>query len=555
MPPISRQDSESWAPIWTSIGLFLVTTAVAQYAEALARGVQRKNIEEEDLEELRRWYHSRRVHDRLSYENIQDSLPVQEPGQSSHLEGVSLHPCLESSLLPSASFRGESEFTIRQGNGHRASQDIPQRCLSEWDELQQARQNRAPFSALERRDSHATLAPPHPNADYDFHPKNRNWRHFEPFNEKDPRRKLQLQSPPRILKSFSTMSTLPSILPPEQSADQAASVDDTGDRIQKTGEKAAEYPHVQIDQDENDEEDDDDDDAHSISSSGSESSEEQFVWMNHSHRRKSALASKESGDTWGVPSFLDLFRQGDGVPDENVKKNEKPNHTQSFLGDPNLNEFHIKQSSTPPIATLHKSLAVSESSLDAQNEMPTSFPLALQRMFSRRLSGGSTSTSPVEPLQSSGNYMGRQLSGGSMSRSGTQHRELRAQYNAAIMPEKVILMRHGQSMGNINELLYSTTPDNAMPLTPLGWEQARQAGQILKDKILGSGQTVHFIVSPYVRTVETFHGMVSAWSDPNDFSHILDREKRIKAWYRRLMEVSYMKKWETGYDYCITSLF
>jgi broad specificity phosphatase PhoE len=37
--------------------------------------------------------------------------------------------------------------------------------------------------------------------------------------------------------------------------------------------------------------------------------------------------------------------------------------------------------------------------------------------------------------------------------------------------------------------------------------------------------------------VETFHGMVSAWCDPKDFKHITDKEKRIKAWYRRLMEM------------------
>ena len=37
-------------------------------------------------------------------------------------------------------------------------------------------------------------------------------------------------------------------------------------------------------------------------------------------------------------------------------------------------------------------------------------------------------------------------------------RSVRAQYNALIMPEKVVLIRHGQSMGNINEELYSKTP-------------------------------------------------------------------------------------------------
>lgn len=105
------------------------------------------------------------------------------------------------------------------------------------------------------------------------------------------------------------------------------------------------------------------------------------------------------------------------------------------------------------------------------------------------------------------------------------------------MPNKVVLIRHGQSMGNINEDLYSTTPDNAMPLTKLGWEQARHAGQVLREQVLPPGESVHFIVSPYVRTVETFHGVVSAWCDPSSFSYIQDRDKRLKAWYQRLLEL------------------
>jgi broad specificity phosphatase PhoE len=94
-------------------------------------------------------------------------------------------------------------------------------------------------------------------------------------------------------------------------------------------------------------------------------------------------------------------------------------------------------------------------------------------------------------------------------------------------------------MGNINEELYSTTPDNAMPLTKLGWEQARKAGQHLKKNVLAPMESVHFIVSPYVRTVETFHGIVSAWCDPNspEFASIPNREMRLKAWYGRLLEM------------------
>jgi broad specificity phosphatase PhoE len=120
-----------------------------------------------------------------------------------------------------------------------------------------------------------------------------------------------------------------------------------------------------------------------------------------------------------------------------------------------------------------------------------------------------------------------------------RHRALRTEYNAQIMPEKLVLIRHGQSMGNVDETFYATTPDNAMPLTDLGWAQARKAGTILKDKIITPGESVHFIVSPYVRTVETFHGIVSAWCDPEseEFASIQDHNQKVNAWYERLTEL------------------
>jgi hypothetical protein len=103
-----------------------------------------------------------------------------------------------------------------------------------------------------------------------------------------------------------------------------------------------------------------------------------------------------------------------------------------------------------------------------------------------------------------------------------RHLEARTCYNSRIMPHQVILVRHGQSMGNLDEGLYSTTPDNAMPLTKLGFEQGREAGRMIRGQLLVTGRLdtdksrvairggrtppVHFIVSPYVRTVETMHG-------------------------------------------------
>lgn len=114
-------------------------------------------------------------------------------------------------------------------------------------------------------------------------------------------------------------------------------------------------------------------------------------------------------------------------------------------------------------------------------------------------------------------------------------------YNASIMPNKLILMRHGQSEGNVDEVLYSTKPDNNMRLTQLGWESAQMAGRALKEEI-GEGETVHFVVSPYVRTVETFHGVLSAWIDPFEFDGMEGgRNRRLKAWYSKLMEMGEWK--------------
>lgn len=144
----------------------------------------------------------------------------------------------------------------------------------------------------------------------------------------------------------------------------------------------------------------------------------------------------------------------------------------------------------------------------------------------------STSQPDLLPSSSSIRDFNRSLS----HQVRVQNRLARAHYNARIMPNQLILVRHGQSMGNTDEKLYSTIPDNAMPLTPLGWEQARAAGKRLR-RMLGQGESVHFIVSPYVRTVETFHGIVSAWCDPREFAHITNRERRLKAWYQRLLEL------------------
>lgn len=67
---------------------------------------------------------------------------------------------------------------------------------------------------------------------------------------------------------------------------------------------------------------------------------------------------------------------------------------------------------------------------------------------------------------------------------------------------RIILLRHGESLGNVDELAYCRVPDHALPLTPLGERQARQEGARLRD-LLGDEPVAAF-VSPYVRTMRTF---------------------------------------------------
>ena len=130
----------------------------------------------------------------------------------------------------------------------------------------------------------------------------------------------------------------------------------------------------------------------------------------------------------------------------------------------------------------------------------------------------------------------------SLKSNSTKHRKSSNKdsilhFNAGCLPSKLIMIRHGQSEGNVDELLYATKPDNTMRLTKLGWEMAKMAGVALREQ-LPPNESVHFIVSPYARTVETFHGIVSAWSDPDkDFGHISNRSKRLKAWYTQLTDM------------------
>jgi len=74
-----------------------------------------------------------------------------------------------------------------------------------------------------------------------------------------------------------------------------------------------------------------------------------------------------------------------------------------------------------------------------------------------------------------------------------------------VRPARIILVRHGESIGNIDKSLYAHTPDHAVPLTANGMEQARHAGQEIY-RLIG-GESVYAYCSPWVRAAKTFEGI------------------------------------------------
>ncbi|MBK9191395.1 MAG: phosphoglycerate mutase family protein [Crocinitomicaceae bacterium] len=73
-------------------------------------------------------------------------------------------------------------------------------------------------------------------------------------------------------------------------------------------------------------------------------------------------------------------------------------------------------------------------------------------------------------------------------------------------PNRIILVRHGESEGNIDKSLYNVKPDYALELTEKGKAQAREAG--LKIKELAGDESLFFYVSPMWRTRSTFEQIV-----------------------------------------------
>ncbi len=72
---------------------------------------------------------------------------------------------------------------------------------------------------------------------------------------------------------------------------------------------------------------------------------------------------------------------------------------------------------------------------------------------------------------------------------------------AAYRPDRIILVRHGESEGNIDDKIYETVPDHRLALTARGREQVIGTGAKLR-QLLGD-ESIRMWASPYVRTRQT----------------------------------------------------
>jgi broad specificity phosphatase PhoE len=94
-------------------------------------------------------------------------------------------------------------------------------------------------------------------------------------------------------------------------------------------------------------------------------------------------------------------------------------------------------------------------------------------------------------------------------------------------PERIILIRHGESIGNADRRVYGEIPDYKLTLTEKGKEQALDCGVRLK-KITNEASCC-FYVSPLWRTRETYQGIKESF-DEDDIVYREEPRIREQEW-------------------------
>eukprot|EP00208_Stichococcus_sp_RCC1054_P002445 CAMPEP_0206143802 /NCGR_PEP_ID=MMETSP1473-20131121/21850_1 /ASSEMBLY_ACC=CAM_ASM_001109 /TAXON_ID=1461547 /ORGANISM="Stichococcus sp, Strain RCC1054" /LENGTH=483 /DNA_ID=CAMNT_0053539373 /DNA_START=173 /DNA_END=1621 /DNA_ORIENTATION=+ len=84
-----------------------------------------------------------------------------------------------------------------------------------------------------------------------------------------------------------------------------------------------------------------------------------------------------------------------------------------------------------------------------------------------------------------------------------------------VLPRKIILVRHAESEGNVDNYAYTYVPDMQVPLTERGKQQAARAGDRIRE-VMDADQapySLFFYTSPYKRSKQTYEEITKAF-DP-----------------------------------------
>ena len=90
-------------------------------------------------------------------------------------------------------------------------------------------------------------------------------------------------------------------------------------------------------------------------------------------------------------------------------------------------------------------------------------------------------------------------------------------------PKRIILLRHGESLGNVDESLYGEIPDWKIPLTRRGEKQSLKAATDLY--ALTKNEFIFCYCSPYTRAKETWKIMSQHIAEQGDVTLIGTREE------------------------------
>ncbi|MBK9732446.1 MAG: phosphoglycerate mutase family protein [Chitinophagaceae bacterium] len=105
-------------------------------------------------------------------------------------------------------------------------------------------------------------------------------------------------------------------------------------------------------------------------------------------------------------------------------------------------------------------------------------------------------------------------------------------------PKRIVLIRHGESKGNVDRSVYAERPDYALELSEKGIQQAFDAGKKLAT-LIGS-ESLMLYVSPHWRTRMTSEGILQSFNN----NRILIREEpriREQEWgHLRSMDTNKM---------------